>query len=351
MARDYYAVLGVVRNASAEDIKRAYRALARKLHPDVNKASDAQAKFTEVQEAYDVLSDAEKRAYYDRFGHAPNATGPGNGRGPGSAGGGAGTRGGGHYTWSGVGGRGGGTRLDADDISEMFDAFFSGRSAEADEEIGARARGGRGGRRAHARRAAEPEVLHHELRISFMTMARGGEETVRLDVGGKPRSISVKVPPGVADGGQLRVRNADGHGTDMVLTVRVGAHPYFRRGEDGADAAARALSADLTVDLPLTIAEAALGASATVPTLGKAVEVKVPSGTASGSRLRLRGHGLPRRTSATEGLDSGRGDLYAVIKVVPPKAEDLTPAQREALREIGERGPRPRAGEPWNEVG
>jgi curved DNA-binding protein len=160
-----------------------------------------------------------------------------------------------------------------------------------------------------------------ELPISFVTAARGGSERVRLTVHGKDTSLEVRIPPAVESGARLRVRGVDGR--EVLLRVVVGGHPLFRRGEG----AAVGTGLDLYLDLPLTIAEAALGARVGVPTLAGTVDLVVPPASPSGRRLRVRGKGLKDQTGR-------EGDLYAVVKIVPPDPESLTVAQRSALEAI-----------------
>ncbi len=301
--RDYYDILGVARTASADEIKAAYRKLARKFHPDVSKAPDAEQRFAEAQEAYAVLSDEKKRPLYDQFGHA----GPASASGPGA--------------WSGAGAGPAGFDVDLDDLGTMFDAFFGGGQPGARPGGGFRsgrpgpgsATGPGAGRRP---RAAQP--LEVELPISFVTAARGGSERVRLTLQGKDTSLEVKIPPAVESGARLRVRGVDGR--EVLLRVAVGGHPLFRRGE-GAEAGK---GLDLSLDLPLTIAEATLGARVTIPTLTGSVELVVPPASPSGRRLRVRGRGLKDQTGR-------EGDLYAVVRIVPPDPDSLTKAQRSAL--------------------
>lgn len=314
-AKDFYDILGIGRTASADEIKAAYRKLARTLHPDVNKAPDAAKRFAEVQEAYDVLADPEKRKLYDQYGHAgvkAGAAGAAAGQPWGQTGGGM------HYD------------LDPEDLGSMFDAFFGGRNSGVGFGGGA-ARGGR----TKARPSPRAAEHHHEISVSFLTAARGGTESLRISTDGKSRTVDVKIPAGVPDGGQLRVRNSgsgDRSEPDLILTVRVGAHEFFRRGE-GAEAGK---GLDIYLDLPLTIAEATLGAVVTVPTLSDSVQLSVPAGTASGKKLRLKGRGI---TDA-----QGRvGDLFAVVQIVPPSGT-LTQELREALTRICEKEPSPRAG-------
>ncbi len=313
--RDFYEVLGVPKTASQEDIRKAYRALARKLHPDVNKSGDAAKKFTEVQEAYDALSDEQKRKAYDQVGHAGMRSGP------------AGGPGGMHYNWN--AGPGGRVDLDPEDMSSMFDAFFGGQPDFSN--VGGRGRGKRS-----AGRRAEPEpAIEHELDVSFMTAVRGGTERVRLDVGGRTKTIDVTIPKGITNGAKLRV-GADG--TDVILLIRIGQHPVFRRSESAQPLSPEGL--DLFLDLPLTIAEATLGATVAVPTPSGPVDMTVPGGTASGRKLRLRGKGI-------ENAHGGAGDLYAIVKIVPPENGRLSADEAEALRRMVERFPGPRAGQEW----
>lgn len=329
--RDYYDILGVPRTASADEIRSAYRSLARKLHPDVNKAPDAAQRFGEVQEAYDVLADQQKRKQYDQFGHA----------GVGAAA--AGRPAGGHYTWSNVGGGRTAPDIDLEDLSSMFETFFGGQGGFG----GARAGpfGGRAGARRAAPRAARrgpepaPEV-QHEVQVDFLKAARGGVESIHVESGGQASTIDVTIPAGIAEGARLRVKGGagaapGGPARDLILTVRIRPHPLYRRGD-----AEGGSPADLYLTLPLTIAEATAGATVTVPTLDGAVELTVPPGTASGARLRLRGRGI----------DDGKvkGDLYAVIKIVPPDGRRLTDQEREALARIAAHASNPRSGPEWS---
>ena len=311
--RDFYDVLGLSRSASAEEIKSAYRKLARKLHPDVSKEADAEKRFAEVQEAYAVLSDEKKRKLYDQFGHAGPAAGAGAG------------------AWPGGGGAGGGFDVDMEDLGSMFDAFFGGNRGGGGFRAG---RPGRGPGPGSAGRSRPAPPLEVELPISFVTAARGGSERVRLTVQGRETSLEVKIPAAVESGARLRVRGVDGR--EVLLRVKVGGHPVFRRGEG----ARTGRGLDLYLDLPLTIAEATLGAKVGVPTLSGAVDLVVPPGSSSGRRLRVRGKGLRDQAGRS-------GDLYAVVKVVVPKPDTLSDAEREALGRIAGHTPTPRSGPPW----
>lgn len=338
--RDLYQVLGVARSAGEEEIKRAYRKLAREHHPDVNKAADAAEKFSKINHAYEVLSDAKKRKLYDQFGEAgldPNF-GAGFGAGFGGGGGGGGRRG--TYSWSNVGGRpgaaggGGSGAFDPEDLSSMFDAFFKAPGDSSDFEDFVRAGGKKSrGRAGKAQRAS----VTRELPISFMTAALGGAESVRVSGLSGTKTIDVKVPAGIDEGAVLRVpASATGEKQDLLLTVHIGEHPLYRRGEG----AAKGTGLDLALDLPLSITEATLGATVEVPTPRGAVEVAIPAGTPSGAKLRLKGRGI-------HDPQGRQGDLYAVVKVVPPRPETLTDQDRAALRAIGQNSPGPRTGREW----
>lgn len=327
--RDYYTVLGVNRGASADEIKRAYRTLARKLHPDVNKETDATKKFAEVQEAYDVLSDEKKRKMYDQFGHAGVKSGAAGGGHPGSAGhAGHGP----HVRWS--TGSGSNIDFDVEDIGSMFDAIFGGVGGMGGGRSAGSPFGGRG-KKAKARAQAEPEDVRADLSISFMTACKGGTETFRVSEGDRSRTIEVKIPAGVSNGQQLRVRGGAGE-ADLILTVQVGEHPLFKRGpRDGVGG-----SNDVFVELPLTIAEATLGATVTVPTLEGSVELTIPPGTPSGRPLRLRGRGV-------HAASGEKGDIYAITKIVTPSDKELSAQEREVIENIGKRQGSPRIGPGW----
>ena len=323
--RDYYETLGVSRSATADEIRAGYRKLARRFHPDVNKNPDAAARFNEVQEAYDVLSDPARRHRYDQFGRAGAHAGVGGGAGAGSGGGRA------HYSWSSVGGgEPGDFSFDPEELGSMFDAFFGGAGAARSGQRAA------GPRPAGVRARRKQPPLEHEITVTFDTAARGGRETLRLTAGGEEKVIDVTIPQAVADGARLRIRDAIGD-RDLLLTIRVGGHPIFRREmrKDGA-------SLDLSLDLPLTIAEATLGARVQVPTLEGPVDLVVPAGVASGRRLRLRGKGL-----RNAGPSGEVGDLHAVVRIVPPDPDNLTEAQREALRQLAAATPPLRTGPHW----
>lgn len=326
--RDYYDVLGVPKGASQDEIKKQYRKLARQHHPDVNKASDAAQKFAEIQEAYDTLSDDAKRRRYDQFGH------DGERMAGGPAGAGAG-----QYRWSSSGGGGGmsGSPFESEDLGEVFDAIF-----------GERSRGSRSRRGPFADEDAPPQVLRHAITVPFETAWRGGSTQVRIEeptAGGKTKSrtLEVQIPAGVADGTQLRVRGAGAsrhQSADLIVQVRVLPHALFRRGE--FEETGKGL--DLYLELPISIAEATLGATVTVPTLEHSADLVIPPGTSSGKKLRLKRQGLGDAAG-------NRGDLYAVLKIVPPAGTDLSEAERTALEKIAARTPGLRSGPLWPKPG
>ena len=295
MPRDPYDILGVPRSATPEQIREAHRKLAKKFHPDLNKTAEAGAKFKEIQEAYDLLSDAQKRKQFDQFGHA----GPSMGGAPGGA-------------------QGGWGNVDASTFEEIFGDFMGG---------GARRSGGRrGGARAG-------EDLESRITVDFMTAAIGGVRHVSVESGGQPISLDVRIPPGIESGGDLRLRGKGGEGMgggpagDLVLHITVAPHPWFRR--EGLD---------VVVEVPISIAECALGTSVEVPLLEGTATLRVPAGTASGKRLRLKGKGVAAKGDT--------GDLYAVIRVEAPKA--LNDEDRAALERMKATEPDPRADAPWN---
>lgn len=326
MARDCYEVLGVGRDATQEQVKAAYRKLARKYHPDVNKAPDAAQKFKDATAAYEVLSDPEKRRVYDQFGHAGLRGGFG---GPGGAG--AGPR---AYTWTGAPGEG--VPFDVEDLFGSAGSGFAGMGL--DEILDAlRGKANRRGRQ-RAREPVRGDDLEYHLALDFLQAVRGGTTRVQLQrqtlAGGRrTETIDVKIPPGVREGSRIRLRGkgaeGPGGGGDLYIIAHVQEHPYFRREGD-----------DLHVEVPVGLAEAALGAKVDVPTIDGMTTVTIPPGTSSSRRLRLRGRGV-----ASAG-GTQRGDQYVEIKIVPPPR--LSPQGEELLRKFQAiEGFDPRAEVPW----
>lgn len=311
--RDHYEVLGVSKGASEDEIKSAHRRLAREHHPDLNDSDDAAERFNEIQTAYDVLSDPEKRSRYDQFGHA-GTNGPPPGAGGGRAGAGA---------WQ---------DISPDDFESIFGEAFGGRPRRGGgggfSGFGGFGGGGNPG-------PTKGRDLEHDLEIGFAAAAFGGAERLRLSgPDGEPTEIDVKIPAGIKDGATLRIRGKGlpggngGPNGDLRLQVRVGRHPWFVR--DGLD---------LEVVVPITIAEAALGADVPIPLLKGTATLKVPAGVRSGSKMRLRGRGI------TGGDRSG--DLYAVLEIVAPTTDEVTDEDRAALESLRDRLPDPRRETPW----
>lgn len=303
--RDYYEVLGVPRSASEADIRKAYRRLARQYHPDVNKDPDAAKMFSEATEAYDVLTDPEKRKVYDYLGHEGLAGGAQQAARPDAR------PGKGHARWS-TGPRGGG-----------FEEFFGGRGFDFGDMFGF------GGQR--AQQPMRGEDIEYQLTLDFLQAVHGVTTTIQV-----PRptgkgdfrneTIKVKIPPGVDDGSRVRVRSKGSPGYrggaagDLYIVTRVQEHPVFRRQ-----------GLDVYVDLPVSVSEALLGGSVEVPSLDGPATVKVPAGTSSGTRLRLKGKGI--RDAKSKAV----GDEYAVVKIVVPRT--LSPRGQELARQLAETDP------------
>ena len=329
--KDYYKILGVERGADDKTIKSAYRKLARKYHPDVSKGKDTADRFKEINEAYEVLSDPEKRQRYDTLGsdwqrYARGPAGPGAG---------------GSATYTTHFGEGG-------DFSDFFRTIFGDlgarmgrggpRSGGFDDVLGGFETGRRGRTRGGDVQANVEITLdeaYHGARKSFTLEADEPCATCHGagNVGGKPcttcggtgwqrgrRQLDVKIPAGVKTGQRVRVAGegtgaAGGRG-DLYLAVTVAPHPLFERKGD-----------DIQIELPITAPEAALGASVEVPTLRGKVSMKIPPATSSGRTFRLPGYGMPRpRTSG------GSGDQLVGVKIVMPS--DLTTAERELYEKL-----------------
>ncbi len=350
--RDYYEVLGVPRSATEDEIKRAYRQLARRYHPDINKTAEAEDRFKELGEAYEVLRDPQKRQTYDRFGHNGPRSPFGSG-GPGGPGGGVDP--------FGFGG-----------VADIFETFFGGGPTT---------------RRAGPQRGAD---LKMSLRLEFEEAVFGGEREVTVTrdepcplcsgTGAEPgsellvcptcqgagqirqvqqsllgqvvtrsvcprcdgegqiveqacsecrgsgrmqrtRALQVTIPPGVDDGTQIRVPGGgdtgerEGPPGDLYIELEVAPHPFFER--DGQD---------IHLELPLDVAQAALGTEIEIPTLGGAEKLKIPAGVQAGRTFRLRGQGIAHVRGG------GRGDEIVTVRIVVP--QDLTPYQRELFEEL-----------------
>jgi len=334
--QDYYDILGVPRGASADEIKKAHRKLVRKYHPDVNKNNkEAEEKFKEVQEAYDVLSDETKRRNYDQFGHAGVGMGgaPGGGGDPfeafrraqGQGGGGGGRttyRGGPGVTVEdfdfGGGGAGGA------DFGDIFEQIF-----------GSRGPAGRAGAGARPRPQAQPQRgsdVEHPVTLTFEQAARGTTLPLQINRDGHLETIDVKIPAGVKDGSRVRIRGkgqqSNGEPGDLYIITRVLEHPYFRR--DGLD---------ILLDLPLSLYEALLGTKVEVPTLEGPVTLTIPPGTSSHAKLRIKGRGIHRGEE--------RGDQFVITKIVAPKS--LDDDDKATVEKLQRKHPlTPRTGPPWS---
>lgn len=343
--RDYYEVLGVGKDASGDDIKKAYRKLARQYHPDVNKADDAEDRFKEVKEAYDVLSDDSKRATYDRYGHVdPN---------------------------QGMGGAGG---ADFGGFGDIFDMFFGGGGRQRDPNAPQRGKDlqytmtiefkeavfgketevtipreencdtcrGTGAKPGTSPKTCttchgtgQQEVVQNTPfgRIANRRVCQSCRGTGKIIVDKcnschgegrvrKQRRIKVNIPAGVDDGQQIRI-SGEGEGGknggpagDLYIVLRVKSHEYFDRNGD-----------DIYLEVPITFAQAALGDEIEVPTLTERVKMKIPAGTQTGKYFRLKGKGVPK----LRGM--GTGDQHVKVTVVTPT--NLTDEQKELLRQLG----------------
>jgi DnaJ-class molecular chaperone len=317
MAEDYYKTLGVSRNASQADIQKAYRELARKFHPDMNPDDkSATKKFQQIQRAFDVLNNPEKREMYDRYGSSFETMGAG-----GPHGGAWSAAPGGAEFHAGPGG------VSAEDIdfSQFFGERFGGEPVGGLGDLFAHFRRGGGTARAAAGRRRSGD-LAAELEIPFATSITGGE--VELGVQrptGKTETLKVKIPTGIEDGKKIRVRGqgepAARGGTpgDILITIHVAPHPCFsRRGSN------------LHVRVPLTLGEAAAGAKVDLPTPSGTVSLTIPPGTSSGTKFRIKGHGVAAGRSSP-------GDLLAEAQVVLPK--NLDQADRQTLKQLDQRYP------------
>ena len=329
--KDYYKTLGVERTASHDDIRKAFRTLARQFHPDVAKDKKrAEEKFKEINEAYEVLGDAEKRKKYDELGadwkHGIRRTAPGAQPGGPHA-----------YTW-----RGGNATEDfqfgGTGFSDFFEQFFGGRAGQFDGFAGAE----------HEAGTEKGQDVEGVLMVTLEEAMRGAVRSISVrrnsvcptchgtgvngrhacpDCDGLGRSAvtqnyKVKIPAGVRDGQRLRVSGQGEPGVgggppgDRYLRVRLASHPDFR-----------VVGGDLYYDLDLAPWEAALGANVSVPTLTESVNIKIPAGTQAGQRLRVRGRGL-------SGRESGKGDLYVVARVqMPPK---ITEREKELWQQLAQ---------------
>ena len=294
--KDYYETLGVPKSATEKEIRSAFRKLAAKHHPDRNPDDpSAEDRFKEINEAYTVLSDSEKRAFYDQYGSASGA--PPYGGQPFGGGFQGGTQGGRVYT-----------NVDPEQFagfSDFFQTLFGGGAGGSGGFSGGFGQGDPFGSVRHAPGQPRQAIAEAEYPVDLLEAYRGGEST--FTVGGK--RVTVTLPPGVRQGQKLRLRGQAPGGGDLLLKVRHKPHPVFALDGD---------TIRVTVDVPAPVA--ALGGTVRVATLDGPVEMTLPAGSSSGRVLRLRGQGWPRK-------DGGRGDELAEVRVTVPS--ELTGEQRE----------------------
>lgn len=301
--KDYYNILGVSRNASADEIKKAFRNLARKYHPDINPGDkEAEEKFKDIQQAYEVLSNPEKKKSYDMFGETGFQGRPG--------GGGYQT----HYS------------TNFGDFGENIN--FGGASGFSSfEDIFSEIFGTRGGRReGPTRRPSKGRDIEHQIEIDFTTAIKGGTRDIKIarESNGKEFStetISVKIPAGIDNGSKIRVAGKgepganNGSRGDLYLKVKVAPHPLFKRN-----------NFDIFVDLPVTIFEAALGAEVKVPTIDTTATLKIPAGIQNGTKMRLKGKGVLNPKTRE------RGDQY--INIVVSMPDTMTDSEKEKFAQL-----------------
>lgn len=306
--KDYYKVLGVDRSASEEEMKKAYRRLALKHHPDRNAENKeaAEEKFKEINEAYAVLSDKEKRKQYDMFGHADFQQ---------------------RFSQEDIF-RG----FDIGDIfkdfgfttDDIFGRIFAGKRRSRGRTVDFRDVFGGGGFQQESF-AQKGEDLAADIHITLEEVVLGGEKKVSYRRGRRQEELSVKIPKGISEGKKLRLAGKGGEGAsggppgDLFFTVHIQPHPTFRREGN-----------DLYVEKEIKFSEAALGASVEVPTMDGVRTIKVQPGTGSSTKIRLKGYGVPHLNG------SGRGDQYVRIIIAAPKK--LTQKQRELIEALASEG-------------
>ncbi|MCH8013554.1 MAG: DnaJ domain-containing protein [Candidatus Dadabacteria bacterium] len=319
-ARDYYKILGVSKNASKEDIKKAYRSLARKYHPDLNPDDKmAEEKFKELQEAHEVLSDEEKRKTYDMFGSAE-------------------FRPGGQTTWRRAGDPGGSSyqytysSKDFPGFEDIFKDIFGFRGDPRARRGTGRGTGGAFRdifSYASREKPTKGKDLEYQIEIDFNTAIKGGVRDISISRQKLnnviTEKLSVKIPPGVATGSKIRVQGkgeSGGRGEkgDLYLRIKVKPHPMFKRKQD-----------DIYLELPITYYEAALGKQVDVPTIDGTAKVSIPSGVQNGTKLRLKGKGVQNvKTKA-------RGNQYVEIKIVMP--DNIKESDKEIFEKLAESNP------------
>lgn len=302
--KDYYNILGVSKSASGDEIKKAFRNLARKYHPDVNPGDKkAEERFKDVQQAYEILSDPEKKKSYDMFGEAGFQGRPGGYQT--------------HYSGN-FGDLGDNINFGGASGFSSFEDIFS-------EIFGAR---GSGRQQSHTRRPSKGRDVEHKIEIDFNTAIKGGSRDIKIarESNGKDYStetITVKIPSGVDNGSKIRVtgkgepgRNSGKRG-DLYLKVKVASHPIFKRNKN-----------DIFLDLPVTIFEAALGAEVKVPTIDTTANLKIPAGIQNGTKMRLKGKGVLNPKTRE------RGDQY--INIVVSMPDTISDSDKKTFEELSE---------------
>jgi DnaJ-class molecular chaperone len=333
---DLYQILGVSRNATKDEIKKAHRKLALKYHPDKNPGKDAQERFKRIQEAFDVLSDDEKRAAYDRYGadFEKMRSGGFQGAGPGGfeSGGFEGSFGGvdleellrrsGQAGQTGPGGRGGFNFEGG--FGEFFEQILGGGGRGGGGRPGGGRAGAGFGQRGRGAGPQEPRKganIRHELELPLSLVIRGGKTEFYLH----DEKLSVNIPPGVEEGTKMRLRekgspsSSGGPPGDLILVIKTSPHPYFRRS-----------GKNLELTLPISISEAVLGTSADIPTPSGVASLTIPAGSSGGRKLRLKGQGIPSQSGAP-------GDLIVQLQIKVPESVDES--SRQLLEQFADKNP------------
>ncbi|MCC9603962.1 J domain-containing protein [Stieleria sp. JC731] len=318
MSEDLYQILGVSRNASKDEIRKAHRKLALKYHPDKNPGKDAQERFKRIQEAYDVLSDDDKRAAYDRYGSDFERM-----RGGAHPGGGAGFDG---LDLDQIFGQGGGRGGNAGGgfnfeggFGDFFEQILGGRGGGG-RSAGGRAGAGRGAA-THQRAPQKGGNIRHELELPLEVIVRGGETEFYLN----NEKLAVNIPPGVAEGAKMRLREQGspspngGPRGDLILIIKSTPHQFYKRHGQ-----------NLELTLPVTISEAVLGAKVDVPTPAGTLTMNIPAGSSSGRKLRLKGQGIQPKTG-------NAGDLIVQLQIKVPETVD--DPSRELIEKFAELNP------------
>ncbi len=314
MAKDYYQTLGLQKGASEDEVRKAFKKLARKHHPDLNpNDKKSEEKFKEIAVAYDVLSNPEKKKKYDTYGSADFEGFPGGG--------------GRSYSYGpfGQGGTMGGGRVnfDMDDLGDIFGDLFTGGFGKKKKTAGFRPEGF--GRSPAGQRGKD---LHFSIELTFLEAAKGCDKKLRLPNG---VSFNVKIPAGVADGAKIRLAGKGepglmgGEQGDLYIEPRVAPHPFFKRAGD-----------DIEIEVPITVKEALEGGKIKIPTLDGSVDLKIAAGSQSGQKLRLKGKGVANMQTKTP------GDLYVLLQIViPPSLDSKT--KGELIHLLHKKEPDPRA--------